>query len=194
MQEGYAFMVSMSYHMEEILKFLIDAIIDQRYQSLPKELRDLERPALTVPKKFNLSSTDTLYNKLKEASQNGMPDVMKLKYVKQLVEKESGLNSDEYLLVKAKEKSDPLPAYTFQQKLLARNTLSDLKYVLTINIDAILNECVEENDGFLMMDYKEQREIVNKKAEDYLSEAKDNLQREYQVKPSTNKVAENQTV
>lgn len=194
MQEGYAFMMSMSYHMEELLQFLIDSIIEQRYQTLSKELRELERPSLTVPKKFNLSSADSLYNKLKEASQNGMPDTMKLKYVKQLVEKESGLNSDEYLLVKAKEKLDPLPAYTFQQKVLARNTLSDLKYVLTINIDAILNECNEENDGFLMMDYKAQRDIVNKKAQEYLLEAKDNLQRDFQVKPSTNIVSENQTV
>ena len=175
MQEGYAFMVAMSDHIEELLSFLVNAVIEMRYKSLPKDIIKSEIPSITVPKKFNLTSAQSLYNRLKEASINNMPDSIKMKWVKQLVEKESGINSDDYLLVKAKEKLDPLPAYIFAQKISARDTLSDLKYVLTINIDGILIECIEENIGFLLLDYKTQKDLVYKKAQEYLDGAKDNL-------------------
>lgn len=191
MQEGYAFMVAMSDHVEELLDFLVKSIIEMRYKKLPKETIEAEMPSIAVPKKFNLTSAQSLYNRLKDAGTNNMPDSVKMKYVKQLVEKESGINSDDYLLVKAKEKLDPFPAYTFSQKVLARDTLSDLKYVLTINIDAILIECIEETVGFLLLPYKEQKELVYKKAQEYLIGASENLKKDFTVKPSTNIVSEN---
>ena len=171
MQEGHAFMVAMSDHVEETTGFVVSAIVEMRYKELPKDTILSEMPSITVPKKFNLTSAQSLYNRLKDAGTNNMPDSIKMKYVKQLVEKESGINSDDYLLVKAKEKLDPLPAYTFAQKTLAKDTLSNLKYVLTINIDAILIECMEENNGFLLFDYKKQKELVDKKAQEFLAEA-----------------------
>lgn len=175
MQEGYAFMVAISDHVEELLDFLISAIVDMRYKSLPKETIDAEMPSFSVPKQFNLTSAQSLYNRLKEAGTNGMPDSVKMKYVKQLIEKESGVNSDDYLLVKAREKLDPLPAYTFAQKLLARDTLSDLKYILTINIDSILFECIEETNGFLLLEYKEQKKLIDIKANEYLAAIKSSI-------------------
>jgi hypothetical protein len=112
--------------------------------------------------------------------------------MKQLVEKENGLNSEEYLFVKAKEDFDPFPTYTFQQKILARNVLSDLKYVLTINIDSILKELIQEDKEFLMREYKVQKELVYKKAEEYLEQADSNLRQDFVVKGNTNIVTESQ--
>jgi hypothetical protein len=194
MQEGYAFMVAMSDHIEELLDFLVKSVIEMRYKNLPKATIEAEMLSITVPKKFNLTSAQSLYNRLKDAGTNNMPDSVKMKYVKQLVEKESGINSDDYLLVKAKEKLDPFPAYTFTQKVLARDTLSDLKYVLTVNIDAILIECIEETTGFLLLSYKEQKDLVYIKAQEYLDGASENLKKEFAVKSSTNIVTENTTV
>jgi len=194
MQEGYAFITSMASHVEDLIHFLVNGIISMRYKSLPLEKRQLELPSITVPKRFNLSSAESLYNKLKEASNQGLPDFMKLKYMKQLVEKENGLNSEEYLFVKAKEDFDPFPTYTFQQKVLARNVLSDLKYVLTINIDSILKELVQEDKEFLHKDYKDQKTLVYAKASEYLKEAEPNLKQDFVVKNQTNIVTENQNI
>lgn len=191
MQEGHAFMVATSDHVEELITFIVTSVVDIKYKKIPKDFIEAERPSITVPKKFNLTSAQSLYNRLKDAGTNNMPDSVKLKWVKQLIEKESGINSDDYLLEKAKQRLDPFPAYTFQQKVLARDTLSDLKYVLTMNIDAILMECIEENTGFLLLDYKEQKLIVDKKAGEFLAEAKDNLNKDFTVKPATNIVSGN---
>lgn len=192
MQEGYAFITSMASHVEDLINFLINGIVSIRYKSLPSERRALEYPSITVPKRFNLSSAESLYNKLKDASNQGLPDFMKLKYMKQLVEKENGLNSEEYLFVKAKEDFDPFPTYTLQQKISVRDVVSDLKYILTINIDSILKELIQEDKEFLIREYKVQKELVYKKAEDYLLQAESNLKQDVSSQKLPNIATDNQ--
>ena len=147
------------------------AIVYMRYKNEDKVLIENEIPSISVPKSFNFDSISSLTNKLQVTTD----DYLKMRYTEMLVEKESGTNSDEHLYVKAKRKLDPCPSLSFNQKLTARTTLSDIKYILTVNIDAIMTECMEEDKNFLLLDYKKQKEIVYTKAQILLDEAKPNL-------------------
>lgn len=171
MEEGHSFVMSMSEHIGELANMVSSAIVYMRYKNEDKVLIENEIPSISVPKSFNFDSISSLTNKLQVTTD----DYLKMRYTEMLVEKESGTNSDEHLYVKAKRKLDPCPLLSFNQKLTARTTLSDIKYILTVNIDAIMTECMEEDKNFLLLDYKTQKEIVYAKAQTLLDEAKPNL-------------------
>jgi hypothetical protein len=51
---------------------------------------------------------------------------------------------------------------------------------------------IQEDKEFLMREYKVQKELVYKKAEEYLTEADSNLRQDFVVKGNTNIVTESQ--
>ena len=163
-----------------------------RYKKLEKDTIENEIPTLVMKKSFNLSSSETILNKLKDATTYNLPDYVRAKYAEDLLEKETGTNSHEMLSFKARNNVDPLPNANFNNKLISKAFLSDLEYIVALRVDALLIEAINNDGSFLIKPAKEQKEIVFKLGEKYLKDVGDNLNEETLVKPSVNLVGEDQ--
>lgn len=192
MQEGYIFIQAMSQHIEGLLSMVIEATTKMRFKKLEKDTIEKELPVLVMPKSFNLSSSETILNKLKDATTYNLPDYVKFKYSEDLIEKETGLNSKEMAMFKARANVDPLPNANFNNKLISKAFLSDIEYIVTLRIDSLLIEATNSDSSFLMRTAKEQKDIIFKLGAKYLIDVGDNLNEETLVKPSVNLVGENQ--
>lgn len=175
MQEGYTFVLSMSNHIESLFGMTLTAISNTRYQTAPKAYQEAEMPVMVMPKTFNLSSSQSLSTKLKDVITYSLPSELKLKYTEELLEKESGMGSEDLLYFQVKKRLDPLPTSTLSEKSTSRNYLSDIKYILTTNIDGILIEAMAIEKDFLYLSYEAQKQIVNDIATRYLKEVGSNI-------------------
>jgi hypothetical protein len=188
MQEGYAFISSMSDHIGMLLKMTINSIAHSRYKALGVDKISNELPEVVLPKSFNLSNSYTLLEKIKEASTYHLPELVVARYTRLLIETESGKNSEEALEYSVRSYLDPLPTANYNEKLLSRAILGDLRHILSLNIQNIMKRAIIEKKSFLKMDYKEQLEIVNTYAQEILDVAKVNLDAQQTIKQQANVV------
>jgi hypothetical protein len=170
-EEGKSFVQSMSDHIGELLDLTVISMTNMRFVKLSREDLEHEMPVVLMPKSLNLSTAESSTAKLQNAETYGLPDYLKLSYSKDLIDKESGTNSDELAYFEARKRIDPMPASNLDTKMASRPILSDLKYILATNIDAIMIEAMEMNDGFLYLERAKQKEIAYSIAEKYLAEA-----------------------
>jgi hypothetical protein len=170
MQEGYAFIMSMSDHVGSLLRMTLTAIASIRYKSLPEGRKQGVIPEVVMPKSFNLSSTESIFTKMKEAETYKLPDHIKLSYAKRLIEREYGETSDEAVMVRIKQEIDPMPAASWEQKKEAEQFLGRRRFVLTMNIDSILKNCVREDASFLRKSITEQEALIYAKVDEIISE------------------------
>lgn len=188
MQEGYAFISSMSDHIGMLLKMTINSIATARYKTLGVARIDNELPEIVLPKSFNLSNSYTLLEKIKEAATYNLPELVVARYTRLLIETESGKNSEEALEYSVRSYLDPLPTANYNEKLLSRAILGDLRHILSLNIQNIMKRAIIENKGFLKMEYKKQLGIVNTYAQEILDVAKVNLDAQQTIKQQANVV------
>jgi hypothetical protein len=180
MQEGFAFLQGMRDHVGSLLYMTVNSIVMMIGKGNKKD-RDLSMPSIVMPTKFNLSTADSISLKLKDSYTYGLPDHIKLKYSEMLVDKESGVNSYDSLYFKLRVSTDPMPASSQIEKQNSRMFLSDYKFILTNNIDAILKEAINENEGFLRFEYSTQQEIIKEITNRYLLDAEENLKKNGQA-------------
>lgn len=185
MQEGYTFVLAMSNHIESLFGMTVNAISNMRYQAAIPEYQEAEKPTLVMPKTFNLSSSESLSTKLKDTVTYNLPNVLIAKYTEELLEKESGIGSEELLYYQVRKRLDPLPTSNLAEKSTSRNFLSNVKYILTTNIDGILAEAMAIQKDFLYLSYEMQKEKVYEIAERYLKEVGSNIKIDEIKKTST---------
>lgn len=193
MQEGYQFIMSMSDHIGWLLNFTVTAMFFAKSKDIEAKNIEKERPRVVIPKSFNLSNSTSIFNKLKDAYTFNMPSSLKDKWTLELLEKEAGVNSLNVIYQKVVTKLDPMPTSNSNTKILSRSTLSDIDYVLTNNIDSIMQEAMSMNSNFLYYDYETQKIIVTTIAQRKLGEIGENLNINEVIKPSANLVGEDQT-
>lgn len=148
-------------------------IIDLRYGGLqdaagnkritPDELKAM-RPTINVPQKFDLVGANQMLEDIKLLKDSNVDSTIQSAAEIELAEKMFATDPAIKDRVILKIKLDPLRGLTADDILAAGDDLSPLKRYIHFNIDQLIDELLEESEGFMKLDIKEKRELLETKA------------------------------
>jgi hypothetical protein len=175
-EEINTFIYKISRHIvKNILNPIYYFINEWRYGvSIDQKIRDGNLPNINVPTKFDALTTKILSERLQNAQTNNFDYQTRLTLQIEYAKKEFGTESKEWQIIKAIGILNPLPNLTEDDKMtiLSNKGTTQENYVISSNIQSFVQRAVKEVDNFLILDYKEQNQIMKNYAKEITQEQK----------------------
>ena len=137
MQEGYAFIHSVSLQMQELFGMVSTAIPLMIYNGDNNAYSKV--PSVAYPTVFNSTTSDSLFAKMKDADTFKMSDSLKLDLEKEYTLKSYGESSNEYRYIVLKHSFDPFPTMKISEKLGLKEVIPEVLFNKTMLSDTIIN-------------------------------------------------------
>ena len=167
-----AFLSRYSRHVYEyVLPNLIFNIAAWRY----KEVADISSimPEINQPKDFNVLSLGQLTSEYKEASNSNVSDNYMQHLEREIVQSKFANNDLMRLKNEALINLNPYVGKSIDDLLTLQNLGEpEWKIYKAINLSELINKAIEDNDGFLDLSLKEQREIIDALSKEEIKERK----------------------
>jgi hypothetical protein len=181
-QEARAFYGTLSRHMvENNLNPIFFFTNEWRYGIiLSFKEREEQMPIINIPTRFDIMTAEIAAQRLKLAIESNFDSTGTTRMNIEYFEKELGKDAPEVKKMKVISKLDPLPNYTPTEKndLMINAAVAGAKYedyFLSINIHALVERAINEEDDFLDLDYEEQVFILEGYVKDKLFKGSSNV-------------------
>lgn len=140
-------------------------------------------PTIRIPTRFNLESADVLFEKIKLANKDRIERNIVNKLILEYFAKEFGVNSEEYKRERLSIDVNPLSGMSDLEKARATPTLEWWQNVLSTQVDYFIDQAVRDDFNFLNKTEQEQFAVLEAKAKAVAELTKENLNREYPIRP-----------
>lgn len=129
---------------------------------LPPAALQAQMPQMRIPRKFDMLHTATLADRAKKAKEAGMSSQVVTQLELAYAAREFGETSEEYRMVAAVSRLDPLPNQSVEEKTLVQSaggcTLED--FIISCQIKMMLARAVAEKPGFLELPHTAQYAVL----------------------------------
>jgi hypothetical protein len=167
-EELFSFLLLISSELYDLLDFSIDTIGKIRYGL------NFEKPTITKPVDFSIRSNDELIQEMVDAKAAMVPDIIIQKQLKEYCLSRFNTEKEVTQFLDIVFKVDRLITLTQQDIVLQKNTGSVLTWevILHTSIYTFLEQLMIEKEGFLEIDYVQQKTLLEDKAKAKESEIK----------------------
>lgn len=134
-------------------------------------------PEISVPEKYDMLSSDHLQEELKGAKDSKFNPVILNAMESEYAAKKFNTDNEVGDMVQLILKLDPLPNISEDDKMsrLSNKGITQQTYVISSNIQEFVRRAIDENENFPKLKIQEQREIMEKYAEEVMADEEESV-------------------